>query len=147
MAHHEGMTLLSLAYVLLDKPMQRRFLADPMLRAADSLLQESVPKLIAPVFPHAGEARAERPPSAEETGGMRVCTDPNSASIEAHVLSNGNYHVAVTSAGGGSSRWRDLALTRWREDATRDCWGQFCYLRDVDSGVPLCSGGCQVKRL
>ena len=134
MAHHEGMTLLSLAYVLLDKPMQRRFLADPMLRAADPLLQESVPKLIAPVFPHAGEARAERPPSAEETGGMRVCTDPNSASIEAHVLSNGNYHVAVTSAGGGSSRWRDLAVTRWREDATRDAFGSFCYLRDLDDG-------------
>ena len=114
--------------------MQRRFLADPMLRAADPLLQESVPKLIAPVFPHAGEARAERPPSAEETGGMRVCTDPNSASIEAHVLSNGNYHVAVTSAGGGSSRWRDLAVTRWREDATRDAFGSFCYLRDLDDG-------------
>ena len=134
MAHHEGMTLLSLAYVLLDRPMQRRFLADPMLRATDPLLQESVPKLVAPVFPHAGEARAERLPSAEETGGMCVFTDPSSASIEAHLLSNGNYHVAVTSAGGGYSRWRDLAVTRWREDATRDGYGNFCYLRDLDGG-------------
>ena len=23
------------------------------------------------------------------------------------------------------------ALTRWREDATRDCWGSFIYLRDI----------------
>jgi cyclic beta-1,2-glucan synthetase len=60
MAHHKGMSLLSLAYVLLDKPMQRRFLADPMLRAADLLLQERVPKATAPVFPHASEARATR---------------------------------------------------------------------------------------
>ena len=83
MAHHEGMSLLSLAYLLLDKPMQRRFLADPMLRAADLLLQERVPKAHAPVFPHASEANATRLASAEETGSMRVFTDPNSAAVEA----------------------------------------------------------------
>ena len=48
------------------------------------------------------------------------------------LLSNGRYHVMVTNAGGGYSRWNDLAVTRWREDATRDNWGSFCYLRDVD---------------
>jgi cellobiose phosphorylase len=37
----------------------------------------------------------------------------------------------VTSAGGGYSRWRDLAVTRWREDATRDNYGSFCYVRDI----------------
>jgi cellobiose phosphorylase len=129
------MSLLALAYVLLDKPMQRRFLADPMLRAADLLLQERVPKATAPVFPHASEAKATRLASAEETGSMRVFTDPNSAAVEAHLLSNGRYHVAVTSAGGGYSRWRDLAVTRWREDATCDSYGSFCYLRDADSGT------------
>jgi cellobiose phosphorylase len=135
MAHHEGMSLLSLAYVLLDQPMQRRFLADPMLRATELLLQERVPKATAPVFPHASEANATRLVSAEESGSMRVFTDPNSPAIEAHLLSNGRYHVAVTSAGGGYSRWQDLAVTRWREDATRDCYGSFCYLRDMDSGA------------
>ena len=50
------------------------------------------------------------------------------------LLSNGRYHVMVTNAGGGYSRWKDLAVTRWREDATRDNWGTFCYLRDVASG-------------
>ena len=135
MAHHEGMSLLSLAYVLLDQPMQRRFLADPMLRATELLLQERVPKATAPVFPHASEANATRLVSAEESGSMRVFTDPNSPAIEAHLLSNGRYHVAVTSAGGGYSRWHDLAVTRWREDATRDCHGSFCYLRDMDSGA------------
>ncbi len=65
---------------------------------------------------------------------MRVFTDPSGAVPEVHLLSNGRYHVVVTSAGGGYSRWRDLAVTRWREDATRDCWGSFCYLRDLESG-------------
>jgi len=135
MAHHQGMSLLSLAYVLLNKPMQRRFLADPMLRAADLLLQERVPKASAPVFPHASEASATRLTSAEESSSLRVFTDPGSSAVEVHLLSNGRYHVAVTSAGGGYSRWRDLAVTRWREDATRDHYGSFCYLRDLDNGV------------
>jgi hypothetical protein len=41
MAHHQGMSFLSFAYVLLDKPMQRRFLADPMFKATELLLQET----------------------------------------------------------------------------------------------------------
>src|SRR5436309_6603802 len=135
MAHHEGMSLLALAYLLLDKPMQRRFEADPMLRAADLLLQERVPKAVAPIFPHVAEASITRTTSAEEDGAMRVFTDPSGPVPEVHLLSNGRYHVVITSAGGGYSRWRDLAVTRWREDATRDCFGTFCYLRDLDSGV------------
>ncbi|MGB6144390.1 MAG: cyclic beta 1-2 glucan synthetase, partial [Rhodanobacter sp.] len=51
------------------------------------------------------------------------------------LLSNGRYHVMLSSAGGGSSRRGELALTRWREDITRDHWGMFCYLRDVASGA------------
>ena len=129
------MSLLALAYLLLDKPMQRRFEADPMLRAADLLLQERVPKAVAPIFPHVAEASATRSTSAEEEGTMRVFTDPGGPAPEVHLLSNGRYHVVITSAGGGYSRWRDLAVTRWREDATRDCWGTFCYLRDLDSGA------------
>ncbi|HEV7222619.1 MAG TPA: glucoamylase family protein [Pirellulales bacterium] len=135
MAHHEGMSLLSLAYLLLDRPMQRRFTADPMLRATELLLQERVPKASAPVFPHVAEAGATRLVSAEEQGTMRVFTDPGGAAPEVNLLSNGRYHVVVSSAGGGYSRWRDIAVTRWREDPTRDCWGSFCYLRDLESGV------------
>ncbi|HEV7929880.1 MAG TPA: glucoamylase family protein, partial [Nitrosospira sp.] len=39
MAHHQGMSLLSLAYLLLDKPMQRRFASEPLFRASMLLLQ------------------------------------------------------------------------------------------------------------
>ncbi len=49
---------------------------------------------------------------------------------DVHLLSNGAYHVMVTAAGGGYSRCEGLAVTRWREDATLDDWGTFCYLRD-----------------
>ena len=51
------------------------------------------------------------------------------------LLSNGRYHVMITNAGGGYSRWKDIAVTRWREDSTRDNWGTFCYLHDVANGT------------
>jgi len=41
----------------------------------------------------------------------------------------------LSDSGSGFSRWRDLAVTRWREDATRDHWGSYLLLRDEDSGA------------
>ena len=40
----------------------------------------------------------------------------------------------VTTAGSGYSRWRDLAVTRWREDRTLDAWGTYFSFRDRHSG-------------
>ncbi|KVW97102.1 NdvB [Thiobacillus denitrificans] len=135
MAHHQGMSLLAFAHVLLDQPMQRRFMSDPLARATELLLQERVPKKGATLHPHAAEvSAAARPPSADVGTIMRVFTNPNTPIPEVHLLSNGRYHVMATHAGGSYSRWRDLAVTRWREDATADGWGTFIYLRDRDNG-------------
>jgi cyclic beta-1,2-glucan synthetase len=135
MAHHQGMSLLAFAHVLLDQPMQRRFMSDPRARATELLLQERVPKKGATLHPHAAEvSAAARPPSADEDTIMRVFSNPDTPIPEVHLLSNGRYHVMATHAGGSYSRWRDLAVTRWREDATADGWGTFIYLRDRDSG-------------
>ncbi len=134
MTHHQGMSLLALDNVLRDYPMQRRFMACPLLKAADLLLQERVPRTAASVFTEDLTMEKARPLSGESESVMRVFTNPVSPAPEVHLLSNGHYHVVVSSAGGGYSRWRDLAVTRWREDATRDCWGTFIYLRDVETG-------------
>jgi cyclic beta-1,2-glucan synthetase len=65
---------------------------------------------------------------------MRIFDSPFSSAPEVQLLSNGRYHVVISNAGGGYSRWNDLAVTRWREDTTRDCWGSFIYLRDPSTG-------------
>ena len=134
MAHHQGMSLLAMEHVLLGKPMQKRFMSDPLTQATKLLLQERVPKKGATLHPHAAEVSASARPAAAEPGAiMRVFTEPNTPLPEVHLLSNGRYHVMATHAGGGYSRWHDLAMTRWREDATTDSWGTFIYLRDCDS--------------
>jgi len=134
MAHHQGMSLVSLVNLLRDDPMPRRFMACPLLKAADLLLQERVPKTAANVFAEDLALETSRTLSDEAESVMRVFTNPTMPAPEVHLLSNGRYHVVISSAGGGYSRWRDLAVTRWREDATRDCWGTFVYLRDVATG-------------
>ncbi|HEY5075171.1 MAG TPA: hypothetical protein VII34_10795, partial [Pyrinomonadaceae bacterium] len=66
---------------------------------------------------------------------VRVFSGTATPNPAVQLLSNGRYHAIVTNAGGGYSRWKDIALTRWREDSTRDNWGTFCYLRDVATGA------------
>lgn len=135
MAHHSGMTLLAFANVLLDGTMQRRFLRDPLCRAHDLLLQERVSQAVRPVDPETLDTGAS-PLDASQVGrsSVRVFDTPHTAVPEVHLLSNGKYHVALTNAGGGMSRYGSLAVTRWQEDSTRDHLGQFCYLRDLDTG-------------
>ena len=133
MAHHAGMSLLSLAYLILDRPMQKRFESDPLFRATTLLLQERVPKATA-LHLDTGELFDLGTASGDAKSPVRVFSNPDSAVPEVQLLSNGRYHVMITHAGGGYSRWKDIALTRWREDTTRDNWGTFCYFRDVTSG-------------
>ena len=135
MAHHQGMSLLALANLLRDRPMQRRFMACPLLKAADLLLQERVPKTAANVFAEDLELEESRTLAGDgESVHARLHQSRLRRRRKSICLSNGRYHVVISSAGGGYSRWRDLAVTRWREDATRDCWGTFVYLRDVATG-------------
>ncbi|MDP2989605.1 MAG: glucoamylase family protein, partial [Kiritimatiellota bacterium] len=133
MAHHSGMSLLAFASVLCDRPMQRRFRADPEMRANELLLQERIPPARTRLTPEAAQTPETRRPAQSGEPPTRLIESANTPIPEVHLLSNGRYHVMVTNAGGGYSRWQDLALTRWREDSTRDAWGTFFYLRDVDA--------------
>lgn len=134
MAHHQGMIFLSLVHLLCERPMQRRFDADPSFRATNLLLQERVPRTTT-VLTRPPSQSAPTDEADPGTHRLRVYTTAMTIAPEIHLLSNGAYHVVVTNSGGGYSRWRDLAVTRWREDTTRDCWGAFGYLRDLGSGA------------
>ena len=135
MAHHQGMSFLALTYLLLNRPMQQRFAAAPLFQATLLLLQERIPKAPAFYSNTTSQITDLRPTASSQDAPMRVFNNPNTPLPEVQLLSNGRYHVMVTNAGGGYSRWKDLAVTRWREDATCDPWGAFCYLRDVASGA------------
>jgi cyclic beta-1,2-glucan synthetase len=133
MAHHQGMSLLSLDNALLGQAMRRRFSAEPVLHSAEPLLQEKIPQATR-ISASLAEAPGYKDGAAAAESPIRVIDGPDTPTPEVQLLSNGRYHVMVTNSGGGYSRWKDLAVTRWREDGTLDDRGSFCYLRDVASG-------------
>ena len=133
MAHHQGMSFLSISYLLHNKPMQQRFESEVHLKSALLLLQERIPRISTFYAPsvHAGDASIV----SGSDKSIRVINTPNTVIPEIQLLSNGRYHVMITNAGGGYSRWKNLAVTRWREDITCDNWGSFCYIRDTESNL------------
>ncbi|MDQ3195930.1 MAG: protein ndvB, partial [Pseudomonadota bacterium] len=134
MAHHQGMILAALDNALHDNIMPARFHADARVRAAEPLLFERIPQAVAVATDYAREAPLPRLlPLIAAPQSSRIAT-PDTSTPKVHLLSNGSYSVMVTNSGGGYSRFRDIDITRWRADTTRDGWGSFIYLKAMRSG-------------
>ena len=131
MVHHQGMSFLSLAYLLLNKPMQQRFESELRFNASLLLLQERVPRKTI-FYAHTSDIIETNTLAADVE--VRTITTPNTRLPEIQLLSNGHYQAMISNAGGGYSRWKNMAVTRWREDGTKDDRGIFCYIKDVTSG-------------
>ncbi len=140
LAHHQGMSLVALANLLNDGAMRRHFHAEPMVQAAELFLQERTPRDVLVARPRAEEVSVSAQVRELPAPSLRRFTTPNSSIPRTHLLSNGRYAVMLTTAGSGYSRWRDIAVTRWREDATRDCWGSYIFLRDVQTSEVWSAG-------
>ncbi|MGA6826051.1 GH36-type glycosyl hydrolase domain-containing protein [Nitrospira sp. NS4] len=140
MSHHQGMALVAIANVLNDGVIRSRFHAEPMIRATELLLQERTPRDVPVTRPRAEEVSAAAQVRDLIPPVVRRFTSPHEATPRTHLLSNGQYAVMVTAAGSGYSRWRDIAVTRWREDATRDNWGSYLFLRDMRTGSVWSAG-------
>ena len=134
MAHHQGMGFLSLTNFLHGNAIQRWFHADPRVRAFEPLLHERVP--IRPQLLHHLSTR-EGVPSVMSVGEVAPSASkfdtPHTITPKTQMLCNGRYGLMVTNAGGGYSQWGGYEITRWRSDRTRDPWGTFCYIHEVDS--------------
>lgn len=134
MAHHAGMSILAVSNVAFQGRLRERFHSDPVIEAAELLLQEKAPRTVPMLTARVGaepvSGRSEAP-AAEN----RVIADPTTADRATALLSNGHYSLTVTARGTGGASWNGLAVTRWRPDPTEDRWGNFIFLRDAQSAV------------
>lgn len=71
---------------------------------------------------------------------IRTIDTPNTPVPALALLGDSEYSVMVTSAGGGVSRAGAMMVNRWRNDATRDAHGQWCYLKNVTTGEAWSAG-------
>ena len=131
MAHHQGMTITALANVLQDGRLRARFHAEPMIQAVELLLQERVPRDADAAAPRAADVQVS-PADQVALARTRHFDSPATAVPTAHLLSNGSYGVMLTPTGEGFSRWRDMAISRWRPEGG---FGGFVFLRDTRSGA------------
>ena len=132
-AHHHGMSIAAVANVVLNGILRELFHSDPVIEAAELLLQEKAPRDI-PVM----SAKHEETPGKGQAellrSEIRTVSDPALSERELVLLSNGHYSLMLTAAGSGYSRWNGLSVARWKPDPTEDRWGQFIFLRDTASG-------------
>jgi cyclic beta-1,2-glucan synthetase len=140
MAHHQAMIIVAIANALHDGRMRERFHSEPIVQATELLLQERMPRDVAVALPppELTKAAASVVKLAPEI--LRRYTTAHSHAPRTHLLSNGRYSTMLTAVGSGYSRWHDVAVTRWREDPTCDCWGNYIFLRDVRSGEVWSAG-------
>lgn len=131
MAHHQGMTIVSIANALHDGLMRERFHREPMIQACEALLQERVPRDKTVAHPRAEEVKASAMRADGPANSVRRFQGLPAGPPHTHLLSNGRYTVMLTTAGGGYSKWRENAVTRWSADPTRDKSGSFIFLRDL----------------
>lgn len=132
MVHHQGMALLGMAYLLLDKPMQRRFMEDPELESSILLLQEKFP-LDVPFH-----IKGTTSDSFGEQDEALVPASDNSAWInypatigdeEVQLLSNGRYHTILSNKGKYLSRWKNASVSSWTQHTICPA-GLYCYIYD-----------------
>lgn len=140
MSHHQGMSIVAIANALFDGAARSRFHAEPVIQAAELLLQERTPRDVALERPKVEEIATLGKGLDFAPAKIRRFTSPHSAIPETHLLSNGRYAVMLTASGSGYSRWKDLAVSRWREDVTRDDWGSYIFLRDCQTGKVWSAG-------
>ncbi len=135
MAHHQGMSMLTLSNLLLPRTMVDRFHDNKQMQAAELLLQErnpANPKWLRHPALRRNHQQSER--TTQEFGEPRSWTDPHTRLPEVCVLSNGRLTSVLTNSGSGFTRFEGLSVSRWREDPVKDGWGSYVYLRDIGSG-------------
>ncbi len=133
MAHHQAMIVVGIANALQDGRIRARFHADPIVRAAELLLQERMPRDVVVARTALEQAGSVGYDAGAASDARRRYVSAHSRSPRTQLLSNGRYTVMLTAAGSGYSQWRDIAINRWREDVTRDGRGTYFFLRDLRS--------------
>lgn len=135
MSHHQGMSLLAFINVLRNNLLQNYFHADPRIQAIESLLYERIPTSVALMEGFARSPRPSRLEIIQDIPSLGRIDSHESQLPKVNLLSNNRMSAMITNSGGSYLRWEDMDVTRWRADATKEDYGSFCYVKDVETGA------------
>lgn len=138
MAHHVGMSMLSVSNALFHNKMQRRFIRDEQMKGAASLLQEQIP--VGAVVFRDVELREVPRHNPRSLPKVKTHETPNPAAPEVTVLSNGEYTLVLSDCGASFSSYRGADLTRRDSDLLRRPLGLFAVLCGEGASLPFSRG-------
>lgn len=140
MAHHVGMSLLSVDNALLGGIMQKRFLRNARMRAGASLLEERVPSDSVVFKRKMQDIAPERPESAARN--REAAHEPNLAAPQVQIYSNGAWSTVLTDCGTAHSLYGGVHLTRESHELRTHPLGVFSVL-NADGEISV---GCRALK-
>ncbi len=137
MAHHVGMSMISVNNVLNHGVMQRRFLRDREMNRANELLQEKVMTGSTVYRDIDGRELVRRSPREESV--ELEYSNINPQSPRAGFLSNGETTSILTDCGASFIKYQQKDLTRRTTDLLRRPTGIFAYAKCEAMMLPFCA--------
>ena len=134
MAHHIGMSLVSLNNAIHSDIWPQRFHADPLVKSAELVLFERIPRRFVLSEAQTDEGDEQPRRRGSEKPSARTLDTPNTPEPRVTLLGHAPYTLMISNAGSGYSRFENVQVTRWRNDGTLDRYGQWCYLHDTSTG-------------
>ncbi len=130
MAHHQGMSMLTITNLLIEDLMIKRFHTDPRVRAADLLLQERIPSKASFIKEPIGYHSQFNDFDEKLSNPEHTFTEPT-VIPEVNVHSNQRLTSVNSNYGTGMLLWNGISITRWIEDSVTDRSGMAVYIHDV----------------
>ena len=122
MAHHQGLILLSLDNLFNNNILQKRFMQNPEMKAVDILLEERMPENV--IITKEQKEKVQRIKNVDyETYVVREYNRAYDRLNHINAISNDNYTVIVDQKGNGYSKYKDIAINRYKKTD------------DVDEGI------------
>ncbi len=134
MAHHLGMSLLSINNFINNNILQERFHENPVVKTGEILLAEKLPYKVLVVKEQPEKEREEVEIKSKDFGTINVYGSEFNTIPHCHLISNKNYHVMVTNTGFTYSKYKDNMITRFRNHTDQRYFGYTFYFKNTDDG-------------
>ncbi len=129
MAHHQGLSLLSINNFLKDNILQKRFYNNPEIEAIDILLQERMPAKM--IITKEKKEKIEKPKIVSDGNYIeRVYQKTGTLPINIDFLSNDNYQICIDENGEGYSKYKNKLVTSYKETSELN-QGVFFYIKNT----------------
>ena len=131
MAHHQGLSLLSINNLINKNILVKRFMKNPEFEGIKILLQERMPEK-AIITKEKKEKVEKLKPKDYENYTERTYSKINYELNEANIISNGSYTICTKSNGEGFSKYKGILINRFKETADKN-QGIIFYIKNVSN--------------